>query len=186
MHNEFLGDRRKALEEEYFAKLNRALLERLRAASEANTALSPASGSAANSDIKRSAGIGTDSKSLAALSLAPLVAMAWAEAGVDDKERSMVLSWAAELGLTNEDPGYRSLEEWLAKPPTPELLAAWKRDYVGALSLALTQEARRELKTQVLGRARAVAQATGAFSGIGQTLSSAEQAIIEEIESALR
>ncbi len=31
MNNEFLGDRRRALEEEYFAKLNRALLERLRA-----------------------------------------------------------------------------------------------------------------------------------------------------------
>jgi hypothetical protein len=31
MDTEFLGDRRRALEEEYFAKLNRALLERLRA-----------------------------------------------------------------------------------------------------------------------------------------------------------
>ena len=184
MQNEFLGDRRKALEETYFAKHNRALFERLRAASEANAELSPASGSAADSRIKRSAAIGTDSKSLAALSLVPLVAMAWAGAGVDDKERSMVLSWAAELGLTEGDPAYQSLEGWLAEPPTPELLAAWKRDYVGPLSLALSQEARRELKTQILGRARAVAHASGAFSGIGQTLSSAEQAIIEEIESA--
>jgi hypothetical protein len=36
MDKEFLGDRRRALEEEYFAKLNRALLERLRAAEAAN------------------------------------------------------------------------------------------------------------------------------------------------------
>ena len=36
MNNEFLGDRRRALEEEYFAKLNRALLERLRAAQAAD------------------------------------------------------------------------------------------------------------------------------------------------------
>jgi hypothetical protein len=36
MNNEFLGERRKALEEAYFAKHNRALLERLRAGS--NTA----------------------------------------------------------------------------------------------------------------------------------------------------
>lgn len=48
MHNDFLGDRRKAVEEEYFAKLNRTPLVRLRAANEANAALSPASGSAAN------------------------------------------------------------------------------------------------------------------------------------------
>jgi len=31
MDKEFVGQRRRALEEEYFAKLNRALLERLRA-----------------------------------------------------------------------------------------------------------------------------------------------------------
>lgn len=36
MNKEFLGDRRRALEEEYFAKLDRALLERLRAAEAAN------------------------------------------------------------------------------------------------------------------------------------------------------
>ncbi len=32
MNKEFLGDRRRALEEEYFAKLNRALRDKLRAA----------------------------------------------------------------------------------------------------------------------------------------------------------
>ena len=36
MNNEFLGDRRRALEEEYFARLNRPLLERLRAAAAAD------------------------------------------------------------------------------------------------------------------------------------------------------
>jgi len=40
MNNEFLDVRRRALEEEYFAKLNRALLERLRAqAAEAHAGL---------------------------------------------------------------------------------------------------------------------------------------------------
>ena len=34
MNNEFLGERRRGLEEAYFAKHNRALLERLRAARE--------------------------------------------------------------------------------------------------------------------------------------------------------
>lgn len=40
MDKEFLGDRRRALEEEYFAKLNRALLERLRAAEGENSSSS--------------------------------------------------------------------------------------------------------------------------------------------------
>ncbi len=36
MDKEFLGHRRRALEEEYFAKLNRALLDKLRAADAAD------------------------------------------------------------------------------------------------------------------------------------------------------
>lgn len=44
MNNEFLGDRRRALEEEYFAKLNRALLERLRAAEAAEAKAGDAKG----------------------------------------------------------------------------------------------------------------------------------------------
>ncbi len=146
MGNEFLGDRRKALEEEYFAKHNRALLERLRAANETNPTLPGASGIAANDDIEQPTVIGTDSKSLAALSLAPLVAMAWADGSVDGTERSLVLSWAAELGLSPRDASYQLLESLLAKPPTPELLGAWNRDYVSELSLTLSQEANRELK----------------------------------------
>lgn len=36
MNKEFLGERRRALEEKYFAKLNRVLIERLRAAAAAD------------------------------------------------------------------------------------------------------------------------------------------------------
>ena len=42
MDKEFLSERRRALEEEYFAKLNRALLKRLRAAEAANEEMSDA------------------------------------------------------------------------------------------------------------------------------------------------
>ena len=48
MNNEFLGDRRRALEEKYFAKRNRALLERLRAAEAAGAKADDAKGDNAN------------------------------------------------------------------------------------------------------------------------------------------
>ena len=44
MNKEFLGERRRALEEEYFAKLNRALIERLRAAEAADGKVGDAHG----------------------------------------------------------------------------------------------------------------------------------------------
>lgn len=48
MNSEFLGNRRRALEEEYFAKRNRALLERLRAAEAAGAKADDAKGDNAN------------------------------------------------------------------------------------------------------------------------------------------
>src|SRR5512146_2086227 len=44
MDKEFLGERRRALEEEYFARLNRALLDRLRAAEAADAESNDAHG----------------------------------------------------------------------------------------------------------------------------------------------
>jgi hypothetical protein len=126
-----------------------------------------------------------DSKVLAALSLAPLVAVAWAEGGVDEKERHMVLSWATDVGLSPGERAYRIVEQWLARPSHVELLTAWKTYYVRPLSLALTQEAKRELKLQLLGRAKTLVETTAPFSGIGQTLTPAERGVIDEIETAL-
>ena len=44
MNKEFLGERRRGLEEKYFAKLNRALIERLRAAQVADGKVGDAHG----------------------------------------------------------------------------------------------------------------------------------------------
>jgi hypothetical protein len=126
-----------------------------------------------------------EAKSLAALSLAPLVAIAAAEGGVDDREKSLVLAWAADAGLRQRDAAYGLVEQWLAAPPGRELLALWKTHYVARLSLMLTPEAKRAFKVELLNRARVLIEATGAFSGIGQSPSRAEQAVIHEIDAAL-
>jgi len=123
-------------------------------------------------------------KLLAALSLAPFVAVAWAEAGLDDVERALVLSWAAELGLTKADSGYVLLEHWLRAPPSPRLLAVWKSHYVDALSRSLSSEAREEFKRHVMRRMRALVQTTGGFSSVRRTPSASEQLVIHDIESA--
>jgi hypothetical protein len=125
-----------------------------------------------------------DPKSLAALSLAPLVAVAWAEAGMDDEERKLMLSWAAEIGLTKSDAAYELLEDWLAKRPGPQLLELWKSRYVNTLSRSLSREAKEELKRHLLHRARTLVQATGSFSGVAQTSSTREQTVMDEIERA--
>ena len=58
------------------------------------------------------------------------------------------------MGLGNQDIGYQLFKRWLAEPPPPVLMAAWK-DYIGGLSASLSPEARPAFRQKLLDRARA-------------------------------
>jgi hypothetical protein len=186
MSDEFLHDRRVALEEAFFAKQNEVLRQKLKASWEAQQkkqALSAASGITDDVVLERLAALNIGSDTIAALSLVPLVAVAWAVGGLDDEERSAILSGAAELGLGKQDVSRQLLDRWLAEQPSPELLASWK-DYIAALSATLSPEAREALKRDLLARARAVAEAAGGFLGIGRKVSISEENVLKELDRA--
>lgn len=134
--------------------------------------------------MNHAANLHADSQFLRALSLAPFVAVAWAEPGPGAGERSLVMSWAGEIGLRTPDPGHRLLEHWLTERPDFELIDSWKRHYADRLSRSLSHEARREFKRHVMRRAQTV---LGAASGrpAGVASSPEEQAVIAKIEAAL-
>lgn len=56
-------------------------------------------------------------------------------------------------------------------------------EYVAELSKTFAPEAKRALSHDLLGRARAVAEAAGGFLGLGK-ISSSEQAVLTELERA--
>ena len=163
MGDEFLGDRRVALEEAFFAKENEKLRLRLKALDEARQkkqALSAASGITDDVVLEKLAALDISSDTVAALSLLPLIAVAWADGSIDEKERRAVLSRATELGLKKQDISHRLFEDWLAHQPPQALIAAWK-GYIAAFSARLEPDARRALRHDLLARARAVAEAAG-------------------------
>lgn len=187
MSDEFLGDRRAALEEAFFAKQNQMLLRRLRENQQAKAsrdALSAASGITDDTVLEQLAAHGIDTNTLAALSLVPLVAVAWADGTIDDRERRTAFSRAAEMGLSKQDMAYQTFERWLAERPSPGLLAAWK-SYIDAFSATVSNEARRALRQDILDRARAVAGAAGGFLGVGRKISPAEERVLNELEAAI-
>lgn len=186
MSKEFLGDRKHALEEAFFAKQDEALLRRLRDAEAAKSkkeALSAASGIADDAVLDRLVALGVDGATIAALSLVPLVLVAWADGSMDDKERDAALAAAAEAGVDRQSAGRQLLEGWLATRPPPQLLATWT-DYIRAISPTLSEGARRELKSDLLGRARKVAEAAGGFLGVGRKTSPAEDGVLARLEKA--
>ena len=186
MSDEFLGDRRKALEDQFFAKQDQKLLEQLRARAAAQTAieaLRKVSGVTDEAVLNKLVELGICSDTLAALSLIPLVAVAWADGTVEANERKAVLSAAAEAGVDEGDLSHELLGSWLDARPGRELIDAW-RDYIRGLSEQLDPVARGALKHELLDRARQVAEAAGGFLGYGNKVSQQEEDVLAELERA--
>jgi hypothetical protein len=188
MTTEFLGDRKKALEESFFARENAKLLERLKAEKdthEAREALAKASGIESDEILEKLYGLGVNAEKWTAISIATLVEIAWADGKIDKAEREAVLSGAEANGVTSESPGYQLLESWLAHRPDGRLLEVWGAFIVG-LCAELGESERESLKNQILGRARSVAEATGGFLGLGSKVSSEEEVILAELAKAFK
>jgi hypothetical protein len=184
MSGEFLDDRRRALEEEFFARHNEALRRRLQETASRRQEVAAATGITDGATLDKLTALGLGGDTLAAISLVPLVAVAWADGGVDERERAAILSAAAEAGLDKRGASYEVLNQWLAHRPRPELLDSWK-GYIGAISGTLDDSGRRALRDKLLGRARAVAEAAGGVLGLGRKISPAEDAVLKQLEAVL-
>ncbi len=188
MSKDFLGDRKKALEESFFARENAKLLEQLQTEKdthETRLALAEISGIESDEILEKLCALGIEADTWAAVSIAPLVEIAWADGTIDDKERQAVLSSAEANGISSESTGYRLLEGWLAHRPDGRLLEVWGAFIVG-LCAELGASEREALKEQILGRARSIAEATGGFLGLGNKISSEEEIILAELAKAFK
>src|SRR6266699_3800027 len=107
MAEEFLGDRKRALEEAFFRKQETALLQQLRAAQakeSAQEALAAATGVRESAVLQKLSTLGITSDTLLALGLVPLVAIAWADGTLDDKERHAIVSNLGVAGIVADSP----------------------------------------------------------------------------------
>jgi hypothetical protein len=176
--------RRKELEESFFGEQDRKLLAAIRekeASRERKKALGEASGICDDALLDQLHELDLCSETLVALSLVPLIAVAWADGNVDVKERQAVLTAAEQKGVEADHPAHKFLECWLEKQPDPHLMETWKA-YVSTLLESLDADARSALKEDLLGRARAVAEAAGGLMGLGKRVSKVEQAVLNDLE----
>ena len=120
---------------------------------------------------------------LSAVSLSPVILIAWADGQVDPKERKAILKIALADGVSSESPVWKLIESWLVHRPSPELAASWWR-YITHVSHSLTTEARSIWLNHLIDQAKVVAKASGGFLGIG-AISAEERRIIERLEQLL-
>jgi hypothetical protein len=129
--------------------------------------------------------LGLTAETMLALSLIPLVEVAWADGSIAAAERTALLEACAELGIASGSIGYQLVEKWLATAPGPELLNGWKT-YVAALCEKMDSAAKESFKSDILGRARRVAESAGGLLGLGQKVSASEKAMLDQLAGAFK
>ena len=186
MADDFLGDRRKALEDSFFAQQDDQLIQQMHEKKERaqrKQDLAAASGISNQAVLDALAELGIESSTLAALALVPLVEVAWADGAVQTGERQAILRAAHEAGIDREHPSHALLDGWLQNRPGPDVLRAW-REYIAGLCEHLDPVANEALRHDIVGRARTVAEAAGGFLGVGQKVSGAEEQLLAELDGA--
>lgn len=187
MPDDFLGDRQKALEDSFFAKQNAELIERMRAEKaklSAKEGLEKTSGIRDEAVLARLVELKIGPETWAALSLVPLVEVAWADGVIADPERRAILSAAETQGVAPGSATRELLESWLGQRPEHKLLETWGA-YTVDLCSRLSESERSALESEVLGRARDIASAAGGMLGFGK-ISQKEETVLAELAHAFR
>ena len=183
---DILRARGKSLEDEFFRREDQRLIKRLaelKAAETTREGLAKASGITNPAVLDKLMGLGIRPETVAALSIVPLVEVAWADGSLDTKERRAILDRARDSGIAPGSTEHSLLEAWLDRRPEPKLLTAWTH-MVQGMAEQLGPDGTARLKASLLERARAVAAASGGVLGLGSKVSSAEAAMLAQLESA--
>lgn len=185
MTRDLMDERRSALEDEFFHKQDQQKLAALKLQESQKATkeeLRKVSGMTDDAVLDKLVALGLSGKTVAALSLVPLIFVAWADGTIQDNERDAILHGAAGKGLEAGSPGYELLSSWLAKKPDDKLFDAWA-GYIGSLTAQLNDEQTRLLKKQVVNFASLVAGSAGGFLGVGK-VSGSEEKTLARIEAA--
>lgn len=188
MGDDGLQDRKNALDDAFYregTETFRVQLELRREEEDALEDLADASGIRDEAILRRLAGLGIRADTLAALTLIPLIEVAWADGEMDAKEREAVLSGAESSGIPRESASHGLLQIWIEDPPAPDLVDAW-REFIGELCRELDDEQVENLRSKVLGRARAVAEAAGGIPAVRPSISKEERTVLEGLGRCFR
>ena len=137
-------ERGRALEEEYFHRKERELIEKMRqkaAADAARDALGAKTGVADAQLLQDLHELGYTPETLSLLHVVPLVQMAWAEGHVSMRERDLIIEAARARGIESGSAADQMLAGWLAARPSGELFTTTMRA-IGAMLASRPQEER--------------------------------------------
>jgi hypothetical protein len=179
------NERRKNLEDAFFKDRDRQLMDKMKRELEAleeSKKLAHVSGIVEVRVLKNLVEAGVRAETLTAVTLIPMVEVAWCDGSVSPEERAAVLNAAAKVGIHPDTTSYDLLNQWLQERPDSHIVAAWK-DYVMEAARLMPKGSVAELKRNMVDRCTRVAEAAGGFLGLS-TISKHERAKIDELAKA--
>ena len=191
--SDILKDRERAFEADYFRKQDEKLLAKMRERAALQEVAKALADKLRVDDTQLLRGVvelGLTSETGAAILLAPLVQVAWAEGKVTPAEREVVLDVARSRGVLPGTPPYAQVETWLRERPSDGLFET-AMEVMKVAASVLPQGEREERIREVVAACRRVAEASG--GGLARLLgmssaavSQNEAAVLEAITAKLR
>ena len=165
-----LADRGRAIEDEYFRKRDRELIERMRRAATADDArqqLSTQSGLSDPALLDELQALGFTPDTVALLPFVPLIQVAWAEGNVSDAERRLITQLSRSRGIAEGSAADRQLAAWLTSRPSEDVFSRASR-LIGAVLTAPGDQKATMTAQELVEYCDEIAAASGGIFGINR------------------
>jgi hypothetical protein len=185
-HDSF-QDRGRALEEEYFRKKNRELVEKMQreaADEQARQALQASTGLTDPEALRELQALGFTPETVKLLPLVPVIRVAWAEGGVTPVERQAIVKLARARGVAEGTVADRQLSEWLARCPEEHVFTRATR-LIGAILDSPAQAQIGVTADDLVKDCERIASASGGIFGL-RSIADDERALLNTIAETLK
>jgi hypothetical protein len=187
-HDTF-AERGRALEEEYFRKKDRELVERMRKAADAEQARGEMARQTGLQDpalLTELQELGFTPETVSLLPLVPVLEIAWAEGGVTPAERDLIVTLARTRGVDEASPAGRQLAQWMENQPAPIVFERAGR-LIAAMLGSASNETQGLTADDLVAYCERIAAASGGIFGTRlRSVSGEERAVLARIADDLK
>ena len=185
-----LAERGRAIEEEYFRRKDRELIEKMRkaaAAEQARGEMGRKTGLGDPALLQELQELGFTPDTVILLPIVPVLEMAWAEGGITPAERSLIVQLARSRGVDENSAADTQLTQWMTRRPDAAVFARAGRLIAAMLSSGSGQAGTPLTTGDLVAYCERIAAASGGILGLRiGSISSEEKALLSRIASDLK
>ena len=174
-------------EEDYFRRKDRELVEKMRQAAEADASRQAMERSTGIHDpllLQELEALGFTPDTVSLLPLVPIVQVAWAEGGVSDDERQLIVEFARGRNILPGSAADDQLATWLEQRPSEDVFSRATRLIRAMLDRPDAQTGAWSVD-DLIHHAEEIAEASGGILGF-RRISGEEKVLLERIQTALK